>query len=59
MSVSNSINNLPAEIVEKTLKLLKVEEICQAQVICKRWQEIICNGNLVKKASGKIGRPFC
>ena len=51
-----SINSLPPEIVEKTLKLLKVEEICQAQVICKRWQEIICIGNLVKKASGKIGR---
>ena len=54
-----SINSLPPEIVEKTLKLLKVEEICQAQVICKRWREIICNGNLVKKASGKIDKAFC
>ena len=33
---------------------LEYEEICQAQLICRKWKEIIDNGNLLKKGSGKI-----
>ena len=44
---------LPPEMVEKILKLLKLKEICQAQLVCKRWKEIIVEGNLVKKVAGK------
>ena len=51
--VSDVENILPPEMVEKILKLLKLKEICQAQLVCKRWNEIIVKGNLVKKASGK------
>ena len=43
---------LPPEMVEKILKLLKLKEICQAQLVCKRWNEIIIKGNLVKKVTG-------
>ena len=46
-------NILPPEMVEKILKLLKLKEICQAQLVCKRWKEIIVEGNLVKKVAGK------
>ena len=51
--VSDVENILPPEMVEKILKLLKLKEICQAQLVCKRWKEIVVEGNLVKKASGK------
>ena len=51
--LSDVENILPPEMVEKILKLLKLKEICQAQLVCKRWKEIIVEGNLVKKASGK------
>ena len=44
---------LPTEMLEKILKLLKLKEICQAQLVCKTRKEIIVKGNLVKKASGK------
>ena len=44
---------LPPEMVEKILKLLHIKDLCQAQVICRRWKEIIDKGNLIKKASGK------
>ena len=46
-------NILPPEMVEKILKLLKLKEICQAQLVCKRWKEIIIKGNLVKKVAGE------
>ena len=45
---------LPSEMVEKILKLLTFKDICKAQLICKRWKEIIDKGNLMKKASGKM-----
>ena len=45
---------LPPEMVEKILKLLKLKEICQAQLVCKRWKEIIFKGNLMKKGAGKM-----
>ena len=51
--VSDVENILPPEMVEKILKLLKLKEICQAQLVCKRWKEIIVEGNLVKKVAGK------
>ena len=52
-SLSDVGNILPPEMVEKILKLLNLKEICQAQLVCKRWKDIIVEGNLVKKASGK------
>ena len=52
--LSDAENILPPEMVEKILKLLKLKEICQAQLICKRWKDIILKGNLVKKVAGKI-----
>ena len=45
---------LPPEMLEKILKLLKLKEICQAQLVCKTWKEIIARGNLVKKVAGKM-----
>ena len=48
------INVLPPEMVEEILKHLNFQEIKQARLICKRWEEIIGNGNLVRKASGMI-----
>ena len=50
-SVTHGI--LPPEMVEKILKLLNIKDLCQAQLICRRWKEIIDKGNLIKKASGK------
>ena len=44
---------LPTEMLEKILKLLKLKEICQAQLVCKRWNDIIVKGNLVKKVAGE------
>ena len=52
--LSDVENILPPEMVEKILKLLKLKEICQAQLVCKRWKEIIIKGNLVKKVAGKM-----
>ena len=45
---------LPPEMVEKVLKLLNYKEVNQARLICRKWKEIIDNGNLVKKASGNV-----
>ena len=45
-------NILPPEMVEKILKLLNFKDICQAQLVCKRWKNIIVKGNLVKKVAG-------
>ena len=52
--LSDIENILPPEMLEKILKLLNYMEICQAKLICRRWKEIIIEGNLLKKASGKI-----
>ena len=46
-------NILPSEMMEKILRLLNFKDICQVQLTCKRWNEIIVKGNLLKKASGK------
>ena len=46
-------NMLPPEMVEKILKLLNLKDTCQANLVCKRWNEIIVNGKVLKKASGK------
>ena len=45
---------LPPEMLEKILKLLNFKDICQANLVCKRWNEIIVKGNLVKKVAGKM-----
>ena len=59
IKLSANFNNLPAEMVEKILKILPFKEICQARRICKRWKEIIDKGNLVKDAAGNIlSLPF-
>ena len=47
-------DQLPHEMLEKILKFLHFKDICQAQLICKKWKEIIENGNLMKKAAGNI-----
>ena len=47
-------NILPPEMLEKILKFLNFKDICQAQLVCKRWKEIIVKGNLVKKVAGKM-----
>ena len=52
-NMSLILNMLPSEMLEKVLKLLKLKEICQAQLVCKRWKDIIVKGNLVKKVAGK------
>ena len=44
---------IPSEMVEKILKLLNFKDICQAQLVCKRWKEIIVKGSLVKKVASK------
>ena len=54
MKLYVSFNNLPPEMVEKILNRLNIKNICQARVICKQWKEIIDQGNLLKKASGRI-----
>ena len=51
--LSHVENILPPELVEKILKLFNFKDICQAQLVCKRWKEIIVEGNLVKKVAGK------
>ena len=51
--VSDVEKILPPEMVEEILKLLNFKDICQAQLVCKRWKDIIVKGNFVKKASGK------
>ena len=45
---------LPTEMLEKILKLLKLKEICKAQLVCKTWKEIIARGILVTKVAGKM-----
>ena len=44
---------LPPEMLEKILKLLNFKDICQANFVCKRWNEIIVKGKVLKKAAGK------
>ena len=46
-------NMLPPEMLEKILKLLNYMDTCQANLVCKRWKEIIVKGKVLKKASGK------
>ena len=53
-NMSLILNMLPPEMLEKVLKLLKLKEICQAQMVCKTWKEIIVKGSLVKKVAGKM-----
>ena len=52
--LSDVKNILPPEMVEKIFKFLNFKDICQAQLVCKRWKEIIFKGNLVKKVAGKM-----
>ena len=52
--LSDVVKILPSEMVEKIIKLLNFKDICQAQLVCKRWKEIIVKGNLVKKVAGKM-----
>ena len=52
--LSDVENILPPEMVEKILKLLNFKDICQAQLVCKRWKNIIVQGNLVKKVAGNM-----
>ena len=50
----DQINNiLPPEILDKILKLLNFNDICRAILVCRRWNEIIVKGKVLKKVSGK------
>ena len=53
---------LPPEMLEKILKMLNFKDICRGNLVCRRWNEIIVKGNLVKKVAGKMlvmgGTPF-
>ena len=53
-----NINSLPPELMEKILIPLTVKEIYNAQLICRRWKEMIRKCNLLKKASGNIFETF-
>ena len=53
-NISLILYMLPTEMIEKILKLLNFKNICKAQLVCKRWKEIIIKGNLVKKVAGKM-----
>ena len=54
MKLSAIHNSLPPELLEKILTFLNYKEICQSQLICRKWKEVIENGKLLKKASGKF-----
>ena len=54
MSEAKEIMLLPPEMLEKIFKYLNIKDICQTQLICRKWKEIIVKGNLVKKASGNM-----
>ena len=43
-------NILPTEMLEKILKFLNYKDLCQAELVCRRWKEII--KNLKKEVSG-------
>ena len=45
---------LPPEIVEKIISFLSHEEIAQTKLICKRWNEIVVKGSLLKKSYEKM-----
>ena len=45
---------LPPEMLEKILKLLNFKDISRGNLVCRRWNEIIVKGNLVKKVAGKM-----
>ena len=45
---------LPPELLEKILELLNYKDICQTQLVFKRWNEVIGKGSLLTKASGKM-----
>ena len=47
-------NTLPPEVFEKILKYLSYKDLFHAQLICRRWKEIIDKGNVLKKALGNI-----
>ena len=53
LSIPAMINILPPELLEKIFKLLNFKDTCQANLICRRWNEIIVRGNVLKTASGK------
>ena len=50
-----SMNILPPEMLVKIFKLLKYKDLCQAQLICRRWNEII--GKIKTKVAGKSMDP--
>ena len=53
---SHMMNILPPEMLEKVLKYLNYEKICQARLVCRQWKDVIDNGNIIGKVSGKILR---
>ena len=52
IKMSVSCNSLPPEMVVRIFQHLNLTEMCRAQLVCKRWKEIIEKFNLVKEATG-------
>ena len=50
-------NKLPPEIIEKILKFLNYKDVSQSKLTCRKWKEIIDNGNLIIKSSSKSVKP--
>ena len=48
---------LPTEMLVKILKLLNYKDLCKAQLVCKRWNDIV--GKLKKKVAGKLLWACC
>ena len=53
LSIPAMINILPPELLEKILKLLNFKDTCRVNLVCRRWNEIIIKGNVLKKVAGK------
>ena len=53
MTFTTNVTILPPEIIEKVLKFFTYEKIYQAQLVCRRWKDIIAKGNLLKRVAGK------
>ena len=56
MKLSVNHNILPPEMLVKILKLLNYKDLCKAQLICKKWNDIAAK--LKKKVAGKILWPY-
>ena len=54
LRISINVEALPPEVIEKILENLKLSEVNQAKLVCKRWKSIIECDSFFNKVSGKI-----